>query len=163
MAKTNDAVEIIKRRYLKNDPARQDLMREISLNAKVAQLIYTARKEAGLTQQQLADLIQTKQSVIARLEDADYEGHSLSMLQRISEALGQRIEINMLPQRDEERSPTDWWVIISVTGIVKAIASSYDRGSILSSKSEQQYALQKIDLPTDPSKYYQIFSKHNQN
>ena len=67
MAKTNDAVEIINRRYIKNDPTRQDLLREISLNAKVAQLIYTARKQAGLTQQQLADLIETKQSVIARL------------------------------------------------------------------------------------------------
>jgi ribosome-binding protein aMBF1 (putative translation factor) len=97
MAKTNNAIEIINRRYIKNDPALQDLLREAYLNAKVAQLIYTARKQAGLTQQQLADLIQTKQSVIARLEDADYEGHSLSMLQRIGEALGQRIEINMVP------------------------------------------------------------------
>jgi ribosome-binding protein aMBF1 (putative translation factor) len=99
MTKTNDAIDIIDRRYLKHDPARQDLLREISLNAKVAQLIYAARKEAGLTQQQLADLIQTKQSVIARLEDADYEGHSLSMLQRIGEALGQRIEINLVPTK----------------------------------------------------------------
>jgi ribosome-binding protein aMBF1 (putative translation factor) len=99
MTKTNDAVDIINRRYLNHDPARQDLLREISLNAKVAQLIYAARKEAGLTQQQLADLIQTKQSVIARLEDADYEGHSLSMLQRIGEALGQRIEINLVPTK----------------------------------------------------------------
>jgi ribosome-binding protein aMBF1 (putative translation factor) len=97
MSKTNDAVKIINNRYIKNDPAIQDLLREASLNAKVAQLIYTSRKQAGLTQQQLADLIQTKQSVIARLEDADYEGHSLSMLQRIGEALGQRIEINMVP------------------------------------------------------------------
>jgi ribosome-binding protein aMBF1 (putative translation factor) len=99
MTKTNDAVDIINRRYLNHDLARQDLLREISLNAKVAQLIYAARKEAGLTQQQLADLIQTKQSVIARLEDADYEGHSLSMLQRIGEALGQRIEINLVPTK----------------------------------------------------------------
>lgn len=97
MPKTNNAIEIINRRYIKNDPALQDLLREASLNAKVAQLIYTARKQSRLTQQQLADLIQTKQSVIARLEDADYEGHSLSMLQRIGEALGQKIEINMVP------------------------------------------------------------------
>jgi ribosome-binding protein aMBF1 (putative translation factor) len=100
MSKTNDAVKIINDRYIKNDPAIQDLLREASLNAKVAQLIYTARKKAGLTQQQLADLIQTKQSVIARLEDADYEGHSLSMLQRIGEALGQRIEIKMVPDAE---------------------------------------------------------------
>ena len=100
MTKTNDAIDIINHRYLKNDPARQDLLREISLNAKVAQLIYSARKEAGLTQQQLADLIETKQAVIARLEDANYEGHSLSMLQRLGEALGQRIEINLVPTKE---------------------------------------------------------------
>jgi ribosome-binding protein aMBF1 (putative translation factor) len=102
MSKTNDAVEIINRRYIKNEPVLQDLLREASLNAKVAQLIYIARKQAELTQQQLADLIQTKQSVIARLEDADYEGHSLSMLQRIGEALGQRIEIKMVPTDEVE-------------------------------------------------------------
>ena len=43
---------------------------------------------------QLAKLIGTKQPVIARLEDADYEGHSLSMLQRIAEALDQRLEVS---------------------------------------------------------------------
>ena len=66
-----------------------------SINAHVAQLIYEARIKAGLTQQQLADLIGTKQPVIARLEDADYEGHSLSMLQRIAQALNQRLEIHL--------------------------------------------------------------------
>jgi transcriptional regulator with XRE-family HTH domain len=101
MAKTNDAIEIIKHRYIKNDPARQDLMREMSLNTQVSQLIYDARKRAGLTQKQLADLVQTQQSVIARLEDADYEGHSLTMLQRISDALGQKIEITMVPNLTE--------------------------------------------------------------
>ena len=44
-----------------------------------------------------SEIIQTKQSVIARLEDADYEGHSLSMLQRIADALEQKIEIVMIP------------------------------------------------------------------
>ena len=73
------------------------MVREASLNARVAQIIYDARTQAGLTQQQLADLIETKQSVIARLEDADYEGHSLSMLQRIAQGLKQRIEIQLTP------------------------------------------------------------------
>jgi transcriptional regulator with XRE-family HTH domain len=63
----------------------------------VAQLIYEARTRAKLTQKQLAGLIGTTQSVIARLEDADYEGHSLSMLQRIAAALEKRIEIQFVP------------------------------------------------------------------
>jgi transcriptional regulator with XRE-family HTH domain len=52
---------------------------------------------ARLTQQQLADRIGTKQSVIARLEDAEYEGHSLSRLQKIARALNQRLEVHLIP------------------------------------------------------------------
>jgi hypothetical protein len=36
-------------------------------------------------------------AVISRLEDADYEGHSPSMLQRIAAALGQSLESRFLP------------------------------------------------------------------
>jgi hypothetical protein len=34
-----------------------------------------------------------RQSAIARLEDADYQGHSLKTLNRIAAALGKRVEI----------------------------------------------------------------------
>jgi predicted transcriptional regulator len=94
MAKTSDALKIIEK-INRTDPELQEIVALASINAKVAQLIYEARTKAGLTQQQLADLIGTKQPVIARLEDADYEGHSLSMLQRIAQALNQRLEIHL--------------------------------------------------------------------
>lgn len=96
MAKTSDALKILEG-LSEKDEELKDMVREATLNARVAQIIYEARTQAGLTQQQLADLIETKQSVIARLEDADYEGHSLSMLQRIAQALNQRVEIQLLP------------------------------------------------------------------
>lgn len=98
MKKTNDALKIIKR-MMKEDPELQEMVRESSINAQVSQIIYDARKEAGLTQQQLADLVGTTQSVIARLEDADYEGHSLSILARIAGALNQKVEIKMSPKK----------------------------------------------------------------
>jgi ribosome-binding protein aMBF1 (putative translation factor) len=70
----------------------------------MAQLIYDARKEAGLTQQELAQLVKTRQPVIARLEDADYSGHSMTMLRRIADALGLRIELRMvLPNGSKPR------------------------------------------------------------
>jgi ribosome-binding protein aMBF1 (putative translation factor) len=94
MAKTKDALRIIQKMN-RTDPELQEMVALASINAHVAQLIYEARIKAGLTQQQLADLIGTKQPVIARLEDADYEGHSLSMLQRIAQALNQRLEIHL--------------------------------------------------------------------
>lgn len=92
MKKTNDAIEIINN-LTPDDAELQEMILETSLNAKVAQLIYEARTKANLTQKQLADLIGTKQPVIARLEDADYEGHSLSMLHKIACALNQKVEI----------------------------------------------------------------------
>ena len=82
----------------KEDPELQEMVRESALNAQVSQIIYNARKQAGLTQKQLADLVGTTQSVIARLEDADYEGHSLSMLARIAAALNQKVEIKISPK-----------------------------------------------------------------
>jgi transcriptional regulator with XRE-family HTH domain len=57
------------------------------------------RTKAGLTQAQLGKLIGTTASVICRLEDADYEGHSLAMLRRIAAALNQRVEIRFVPIR----------------------------------------------------------------
>lgn len=96
MAKTTDALKILESLH-QDDPKVQELIEEANLNAKVAQMIYGARTDAGLTQQQLANRIGTKQSVIARLEDADYEGHSLSMLQRIAEALNQKVAIQLTP------------------------------------------------------------------
>lgn len=71
----------------RTDPELEAMVAEASINAEVAQLIYEARTLARLTQKQLAELVGTKQPVIARLEDADYEGHSLSMLQKIARAL----------------------------------------------------------------------------
>lgn len=100
MAKTNDALKILKR-MTSEDSEMEEMIEEASLNAELAQLIYHARTQAGLTQQQLADRIGTKQSVIARLEDAEYEGHSLSMLKRIAQALNQRLEIHLSPIAQE--------------------------------------------------------------
>jgi ribosome-binding protein aMBF1 (putative translation factor) len=61
----------------------------------VAQLVYDARTAAGLTQKELAEKIGTKPSAISRLEDADYRGHSMSMLRRVAKALGKRVVVRL--------------------------------------------------------------------
>ena len=94
--KQRDATRILDKLTGKDTELRK-MIAEEALNVRVARMIYEARTRAGLTQAQLAELIGTKQPVIARLEDADYEGHSLSMLQRIAEALGQRLEVSFVP------------------------------------------------------------------
>ena len=94
--RTSDAVKIL-HKQIADDPMAHALLDEARMNAKVARLIYDARTKAHLTQAQLAQRIGTKQPVIARLEDADYEGHSLTMLQRVAAALNQRLEIRFTP------------------------------------------------------------------
>ncbi len=94
---TTDAVTILHRRYIAGRPGQEVALENARLNATIAQEIYDLRTKAGLTQKQLAGLVGTAHSVISRLEDADYEGHSLRMLQRISAVLNRRVEVRFVP------------------------------------------------------------------
>lgn len=93
---TADALRILER-GLKHDPEQRQLVEDAAFNCRIAQLIYDARIAAGLTQAELAQLVGTSQPTIARLENADYEGHSLSMLRRIAEALGRPLHVSFGP------------------------------------------------------------------
>jgi len=91
----NDAVSILHRRYIGDDAERQVSLHKERVNAEVARMIYDLRKEANFTQKDLAEKIGTTQSVVSRLEDADYDGHSLSMLSRIAKALNCTLAVSM--------------------------------------------------------------------
>jgi ribosome-binding protein aMBF1 (putative translation factor) len=83
-------------RYVRGDRERADSFEHELLNARVARKLYNLRTRAGLTQKELADRVDTTASVISRLEDADYEGHSLSMLRRVADAFDQKVEIRFV-------------------------------------------------------------------
>ena len=63
----------------------------------VAVQIAALRQQAGLSQKELAKLLNTSQQQISRLESAGYEGHSLSMLRRVAEALHARVRVIFEP------------------------------------------------------------------
>ena len=94
---TSDALEILHRRFYEGKPSRLKNLEEARANEEIALKIRELRAAATLTQTQLAKLIGTTASVICRLEDADYDGHSLAMLRRIAGALNQRVEIRFVP------------------------------------------------------------------
>jgi len=94
---TSDAVEILYRRYYKGRPERLRVLQEARNSDSVARKLMTLRLRAGLTQRQLAKLVGTTASAICRLEDAEYEGHSVAMLNRIASVLKQRVEIHFVP------------------------------------------------------------------
>ncbi len=100
----SDGLTILDRRYFRGRPRRLRALAEAELNAQIAQAIYALRTKAGLTQKQLAALVGTTDSAISRLEDADYAGHSLKMLQRVSAALNQRLEIHFVPVRARRKT-----------------------------------------------------------
>ncbi len=65
----------------------------------VALQIATLRREAGLSQKELAKLLKTSQQQISRLESPGYEGHSLSMLRRVAAALHARVRVVFEPEQ----------------------------------------------------------------
>ncbi|MEZ6103919.1 MAG: helix-turn-helix transcriptional regulator [Pirellulaceae bacterium] len=96
---TTDALEIIDRRFSADNPEWSTLLEQARADDDVGRKIYALRTKANLSQRQLAKRVGTTASVICRLEDADYEGHSLPMLRRIAAALDKRIEIRFVSAR----------------------------------------------------------------
>jgi DNA-binding XRE family transcriptional regulator len=101
---TTGAVEILTRRYFAGRKGLDERYEQEAANLEIARKLYELRTGAGLTQRQLAKLVGTSPSAICRLEDADYEGHSLSMLRRIAAALSQRVEIRFVPTARRRRA-----------------------------------------------------------
>lgn len=93
------ATEFLYNRYIAGDPEAERAYEDEFVNMEIARTIYDLRTRAGLTQQELAARVGTTKSAICRLEDADYEGHSLTMLRKIAAALDRRIEVRFLRVR----------------------------------------------------------------
>ena len=102
--KTTDALEIIDRQIYHGKPDRVAELEKMRADDAVARKIFDLRTKAELSQRELAKLVGTTASVICRLEDADYDGHSLAMLNRIAGALNRRVEIRFVPLRGAKRS-----------------------------------------------------------
>lgn len=104
MARTRNYAEVI-RAKLRADPALASRIEAESFNADLASKVYEARTAAGLTQKQLATLAGTQQSVISRIEDADYDGHSLTLLKKIATALGLKLRVEFYDQNAPKAEP----------------------------------------------------------
>jgi ribosome-binding protein aMBF1 (putative translation factor) len=85
--------EIVERRMRKSATYRRNFERTLH-QIDLALLVREMREEADMTQAELAKRIDTTQSVIARLEDAEYAGHSLAMLERIAAVCGVALKLH---------------------------------------------------------------------
>jgi DNA-binding XRE family transcriptional regulator len=66
---------------------------------EVALQLAALRRQAGLSQKELARRVKTSQQQICRLESPDYEGHSLSMLRRVARELRARVRVVIEPEK----------------------------------------------------------------
>jgi ribosome-binding protein aMBF1 (putative translation factor) len=84
--------QFVERRARRSDAYRKAFARSLH-QIDLALLVREMREDAGLTQAELAKKVRTTQSAIARLEDAEYTGHSLTMLERIAIACGVALKL----------------------------------------------------------------------
>jgi ribosome-binding protein aMBF1 (putative translation factor) len=94
--------EFVVRRARKSATYRKTFGRTLH-QIDLALLVREMREDAGLTQADLAKEVGTTQSVIARLEDAEYTGHSLTMLERIAAACGISLKLRAEKKPNFER------------------------------------------------------------
>lgn len=99
----SEALQHLYGRYVGRNKKKQQAFEEELANVDVARKLYSLRKQAGLTQAKLAELVGTSPSVISRLEDADYNGHSLAMLRRVANVFGKRVQISFVSARPAKR------------------------------------------------------------
>jgi len=94
--------QILGRRARKSAVYRKTFERTLQ-QIDLALLVREMREDAGFTQTELAQRVGTTQSVIARLEGAEYAGHSLTMLERIAAACGVGLRLRAEKKPNFER------------------------------------------------------------
>lgn len=101
--KTQDALEIIYKRF-GGYPGFEEGVESARFELMIGQIVYDARIEAGLSQAQLAEKAETNEETVARVEEADCEELSLSLLNRIANALNKKIKLEFESATHHETS-----------------------------------------------------------
>src|SRR3990167_6508932 len=97
MKRKKDDLDKIIAKAVKKNPSLKEGLNRAGKAWEIAFQIINLRKKAGLTQKELAELVGTKQSNIARLESADYTSYTWKTLEKITKALKARMEIKIVP------------------------------------------------------------------
>jgi DNA-binding XRE family transcriptional regulator len=102
--RSTTASEILFRRYYRGQPKERLAEARATISAlALGDKIRILGERAGLTQADLAKRIGTQPSQISRIEDADYNGHSMETLRRIAAALHATLRIELVPEGDKPR------------------------------------------------------------
>lgn len=97
MKRRKDDLDRLTEKLLKQDPSLKEEFAKADRAWDIAFQIINLREKAGLTQKELAELVGTKQSNIARIESADYTGYTLRTLEKTAKALEAKLEVRIIP------------------------------------------------------------------
>ena len=78
---------------IRQHPCYEGIKREFDLEYQVASELAAARKDAGLTQAQIAAIMGTTQSVVSRIERG--ANISVETISRYAHACGRRLEVHV--------------------------------------------------------------------
>lgn len=106
MKRKKDDLDKLLEKWIKEDPSFQEKLDKAGRAWDLAFQIYDLRKKAGLTQTQLARLVGTSQSNIARIESADYTGYTFKTLDKVTRALNAKLKIRIIPF-DSQKQPVN--------------------------------------------------------
>ena len=95
--KFTGATQIMFDRFFRGRADRIADLRQTIGEMSLGEQIRDLREKAGLTQEQLAAKIGSSKSAVSRIEDADYDSHSLTTLRKIAAAFGQRLRVEFEP------------------------------------------------------------------
>lgn len=90
----SDLEKYIKNRKEKNTEFAKDF-EEGYREFKIGILLKQAREKAGLTQEELAQMLNTKKTAISRIEN-HAQDIKLSTIQKVAKALGKELEIRLV-------------------------------------------------------------------
>ena len=137
---TRNASHILHRR-IEDDQESQLQVQLATICAKIAEEVYDARRRRGMTQAALATLIGTSQSAIARVEDADYDGHSIKTIAKIAVALALDVAVKF---RDNDYQPIDFDVTAGDLEVTRtSVASSEESIVIIESSTYGEKEIQQ--------------------
>ncbi len=77
----------LKKELLSNESTAQEYT-ALEEEFGIAQQVIALRQRAGLSQKELAEMVNTSQPAISRLESGNYKNVSMAFLRRVGDALG---------------------------------------------------------------------------
>ncbi len=93
--KTKTINEHLDRKYGKRGSKSRDDFKEKAQAYMIAEMIKSARKEAQLTQQELADRLKVKRTYISKIERAISDMRLSTLKKVVEEGLGGKLHINV--------------------------------------------------------------------